>query len=111
MEWNERRSLVSKKRDGGWFLSRTLEKEIPKHQNIVLGYRIGYCMKTHVEYLRKIGVPSDRIFVMKDYSFCCGKQKCIDDAVACYRENKIPVVEGDVSSLLKKVTAGKLNLE
>lgn len=91
---------------GGWsgrYVSRTLKKEIPKHQNIVLGYRMGYCVKIHVKYLRRIGVPTDQISILKDYSFCCGKQKCIDDAVAYYRENKIPVVEGDVSKFFEKI--------
>lgn len=88
---------------GGWQgygVSSNLIHLIPEHQNVVLGFRIGYCVKSHVDYLIEIGVPRDQITVLGDYSFCCDSKRHIEEAVKTYEDMDVHVLRGDISVLL-----------
>lgn len=89
----------------GFEMKKELRKKLPERHNIVLGYRFGHCVGTYVDDLKKIGVPREKIAVMSRYSFCCGKESCIEEAKNRYKSNDVMVYEGTAKEFLENPSA------
>jgi hypothetical protein len=91
---------------GGWAglgMPIGLGERIPNQPNLVLGYRLGYCVKKHVEYLGELGVDSKHLAVLQKYSFCCEDLSHITEAVKTYRAKGVNVRNDDIETLLGEI--------
>lgn len=81
-------------------LSYLHKRESPKHEHYLSGWRLGSCMDMQINYLLESEVPKNNLKVLKDYSFCCGKDSCVEGTLESYRDKGIEVYSGPVSDLV-----------
>lgn len=75
------------------------ERDFPDHDHYLLGWRFGYCVNKQADYLLDVGVPEEKITVLRDYSFCCGKERCLEETEEKYNEKGIEVYSGSLEGL------------